>query len=83
MSKYAIAWTEFFDNNISVEFYEAKSPFEAAKECWKAHMLVGVVDQGLLNNLMKQYDNFSSIDDIQQYFFNYDENISTPVLVEE
>lgn len=82
MSKYAIAWAEFYENNIAVEFYEADSAFEAAKECWKAHMLVGVTDYCILNNLMKQCDTFSCVNNIQQYFFDCDENISEPVLVD-
>lgn len=81
MSKYAIAWTEFFDNNIAVEFYEVDSAFEAAKQCWKVHMMDGVKDESFLARLKKQFENFSSIESIQEYFWDCDENISEPILI--
>lgn len=82
MNKYAIAWTEFFDNNIEVEFYEAESEFDAAKECWKAHRFVGVTDTNYLSVLKGVFESFDTIEDIQKDFFDCDENISKPHLIE-
>lgn len=79
---YAIAWTEFFDNNITVEFYKAKTPFGAVKACWKAHRIDGVKDEELLKKLQEVLDNFKTIEDIMRDFFDCDENISEPVPIE-
>ena len=34
MKTYAIAWTEFYNDTIRVEFYKAKTPFGAAKDIY-------------------------------------------------
>ena len=82
MKTYAIAWTEFYDNNITVEFYKAESKLEAAKACWEAHMMTGVEDEDSLTELNEVLDSFTCINDIIRDFFDCDENISEPVLVE-
>lgn len=82
MKTYAIAWTEFYDNNITVEFYKAESKLEAAKACWEAHMMAGVEDEDSLAELNEVLNSFTCVNDIISDFFDCDENISEPVLVE-
>ena len=78
MKKYAIAWTEFSDNAMTVEFYEADSKLEATKECWRAHFMDGVEDEGTLEELNKALSSFTCVKDIINDFFDCDENISEP-----
>lgn len=82
MKTYAIAWTEFYNNTIKVEFYQANSPFDAAKECWKIHTMDGVQDKVTLEELQEVLDNFKTVEDIIKDFLYCDENISEPILVE-
>lgn len=82
MKTYAIAWTEFYNDTIRVEFYKAKTPFGAAKACWKAHMMAGVEDEDSLAELNEVLNSFTCVNDIISDFFDCDENISEPILVE-
>ena len=82
MKTYAIAWTEFYNDTIRVEFYKAKTSFGAAKACWKAHMMDGVQDEATLEELRDVLDNFETVGDIVSDFYDCEENISEPIPIE-
>ena len=83
---YLIAWTEYFNNTITIKSYEAENPLEAVKLCWKERMFPqneSGFPEEFFNKLKEQYKNFSSVEEIQNDFFDCDENISYPIAIDE
>lgn len=70
MNLYAIGHTNFFDSKTEVRFLCGENDFEAMLQCY--HFYFGeCADDSHLH----------SIDDIQQAFFDADESVSIPYLV--
>lgn len=81
MNKYAIAWTEFFENTIEVKIYYATSPLEAMKQCWKELMVSKEDDEQRGAEMARKINSFNTVQSIQKDLWNNCQNVSEPVLV--